>query len=932
MSTLGKNVHIGRRPDGSVSLLRHNQAPFTVEMAGIPVPSPRNLAHAYLERVRSDYGFGADWLSTLDERLEGKLRPEGSRLRLHGEKAIQDVRVVAYGQTYLGLPVWEAGVSARLQATPLRVVSSQSTAHLKVDLKLPSNKQGEPDLKRVQALVAKSERQAPESLSKLAARVKAKVRKITSVRSLIYQYDPGRRLDRATNEGQGQEGAPPTLPLPAVSRALEPGRHYLVTEILFTFEMPGWGAIHWRAFIEVETGSVLYLRAFVQGANGLIFAADPARLSGDATLTPCSPVGDLNPLRSDVPLPGLTAPGGGDPQALTGEYIQISDTDTPNIAPPTEAVGNDFDYAADTDNFAAVNAYYHLDSLYRMVIEEFGFADYFASTDFPIPVDHRGEDGARNAHHHGNDAGCATTKFRFGLLDSACPVGYATARAAVIHEFGHSCLQNHICDGTFSWAHGMGDALAVIMMDPGSLAPDRFVRSPIMSGGGGIRRHDRDPAAGWSWGGANDDGSYQSTQILSTTLFRAYRSTGGDEAHGDAAVQLERRQFAARYMSFLMIGAVGTMNSASPPAGPDDFATALIDFDQANADFEGHPGGAFHKVIRWAFEKQGLYVGNPPAVDVYIDDGRNGEYDWRQNFWNTTDIWNRLAADGGAAHETPILDVTNYMYVRVKNRGTDTAENVVVRAYHCRPSAGLVWPDDWQAMDTPELAAGSIPSNGETIVGPFEWVPEVEGHECLLASVSADDDSSNADTVNGPIPHWRLVPFDNNIGQRNVAPVPGGDGDALTRAFDRRSFWVNNPDRSVQVEIESVLPDVLRRRGWKLRFHNPGGQRFQLGPRASRKIIVRLLPGSLFAPSEIRAGGEELSFHVSIDSWLVGGMSYRLDPKLRTVPSERPTDRAADCVRPAGELLDCLGLPSDGVKSARLRKVTIDITFRDEDC
>ena len=415
-------------------------------------------------------------------------------------------------------------------------------------------------------------------------------------------------------------------------------------------------------------------------------------------------------------------------------------------------------------------------------------------------------------------------------------------------------------------------------------------------------------------------------------MFRAYRSTGGDEAHGDAAVQLERRQFAARYMSFLMIGAVGTMNSASPPAGPDDFATALIDFDQANADFEGHPGGAFHKVIRWAFEKQGLYVGNPPAVDVYIDDGRNGEYDWRQNFWNTTDIWNRLAADGGAAHETPILDVTNYMYVRVKNRGTDTAENVVVRAYHCRPSAGLVWPDDWQAMDTPELAAGSIPSNGETIVGPFEWVPEVEGHECLLASVSADDDSSNADTVNGPIPHWRLVPFDNNIGQRNVAPVPGGDGDALTRAFDRRSFWVNNPDRSVQVEIESVLPDVLRRRGWKLRFHNPGGQRFQLGPRASRKIIVRLLPGSLFAPSEIRAGGEELSFHVSIDSWLVGGMSYRLDPKLRTVPSERPTDRAADCVRPAGELLDCLGLPSDGVKSARLRKVTIDITFRDEDC
>ena len=109
MSTLGNNVHIGRRPDGSVSLLRHNQAPFTPEMAEISVRSARNLARAYLKKVRPDYGFGADWLSTLDEDLEGKPRQESSRLRLRETKSTKGVRVVAYGQTYLGLPVWEAG-------------------------------------------------------------------------------------------------------------------------------------------------------------------------------------------------------------------------------------------------------------------------------------------------------------------------------------------------------------------------------------------------------------------------------------------------------------------------------------------------------------------------------------------------------------------------------------------------------------------------------------------------------------------------------------------------------------------------------------------------------------------------------------------------------------------------------------------------------
>jgi hypothetical protein len=38
----------------------------------------------------------------------------------------------------------------------------------------------------------------------------------------------------------------------------------------------------------------------------------------------------------------------------------------------------------------------------------------------------------------------------------------------------------------------------------------------------------------------------------------------------------------------------------------------------------------------------------------------------------------------------------------------------------------------------------------------------------LLASASATGDASNADTITGPIENWRLVPFDNNLAQRDV--------------------------------------------------------------------------------------------------------------------------------------------------------------------
>ena len=35
-------------------------------------------------------------------------------------------------------------------------------------------------------------------------------------------------------------------------------------------------------------------------------------------------------------------------------------------------------------------------------------------------------------------------------------------------------------------------------------------------------------------------------------------------------------------------------------------------------------------------------------------------------------------------------------------------------------------------MTTASRTIASLPSGGQTIVGPFEWHPHVTGHECML--------------------------------------------------------------------------------------------------------------------------------------------------------------------------------------------------------
>ena len=932
----------------------------------------RAIGNAHLRAEARRYGLGEDALKNLDKEPTTEMTEDGLEIRLRRVKRIMDTVVLDYCQTLHGLPVWRAGVAVVVKDRPQGVLGSTSTALADVKAKRPSQNamRAFRDLK-------------PEALAKLI-NFKELVRKlkkgkflpprINHVRPWIYRYDPAARQDEPHRSKPGDNqpspagvanavapithGGAPRLPLPPVPDSIKAGRDYVVFEVLFTLSIEPWGSLNWRALVEPEEMTVLYVRALVDNVDGLVFTNDPVTTSGNAANGPASTAATLDPLRQSVTLLGLDPPSGGN-QSLVGDWVTMQDVYTPTIASPVLATGTDFDFGSRTDDFGAVNAYHHSDYCFRLV-DGMGLnspTSYFDGTTFPLPIDHRGSSDPDvvwggpsdnngnqvNAQSLGNAMGngCGGLNFFLAsITDTTNPIGIAVDKRVVLHEFGHSINYDHVSSPNYGFAHSAGDSLAAILSDPTSNAPDRFETFPFTFQSFPLssrRFHNRDVTAGWAWGGSEDGGSYDSEQILSTTLFRFYQSIGGDS--GD----LSRRELAARVTAYLIFRGTGMLTPAADAPDPLDFANALILADAGEWTSEGLAGGAYHKVLRWAFEKQGLYqpspppnpivsAGAPPAVDVYIDDGRGGEYTFLGNHWSTTDIWNRTTVgDGGGVHEHPVLGATNYAYVKIKNRGTATATNIVVRGYHALPGVGLVYPDDWIAMDTNQLVVANIVSGGEETVGPFEWSPSQLNHECMFFSVSALGDASNIDgRITGSIPEWRLVPNDNNIGQRNVTPVAGGGGlRGLLASFIDRRFWIRNTfDFRAKVELRVQLPRFLVRLGWRLNARP--GMSFELDANQRRAVVLDLGPGGDFTAAEVPENDRDIDIAVAVNGMVLGGMRYTLDPKLAYIDPRPKHPSRKDCVEGAERILDCLGLPTGEVGCVKVRKVNVDIVMKGE--
>lgn len=1004
-------AHIMTDVANRVRAIRHTQAYWES-----PTGGGLNTATAYLREVAGVYEVptpSLDRLSTKVTYLDP--REQSEEYRLSEEKRQFDSETFGFYQTYLNVPVWRAGLKVTVKQGPNRVVHSENTTQRGVNAKMPPKRVidryrklfeqsnlistqhqaalAHADLRAVAKKAGPATGESAEAASaggkflrgllsiKGGGESKDYNLRIIRGRFWIYQYDAAERLPEGADPGgpvvkvkakrkssrrsaKGGEihidHTPLPFDIPDVDNKIKDGAYYMVAEV--TFELThGSERRVWRVLMELETDSILYLRSMSAHVNGMVYENDPVTSSGTTTPDSASNNTTLNTHRDDVLLENLDPPSGGD-QSLVGSFVDVTQVEGADITPPTESTGTDFDYDVRTNDFASVSGYFHVDRIFR-TMQDLGFdiPTYFANTTFPIDVDIRCFDNI-NAHCVGNGMG-GIGHSGYGLMDTTDttnPLGRACDPRVHLHEvLGHGILYEAVDSPNMDFVHSAGDSLSLIYFDPDSQC--KGVDGTALGKPGDLRftyvpwhpslnrRCDRNVADGWAWNGSRDDAGYGAEEILATTLFRIYRSIGGDHPN------LGRREFASRMAMYLIIRAIGNLTPATDPDYARDFASELMATDALNWTSEGVFGGAYNKVIRWAFEKQGEYqtplvtsgstadgtitaAGDPPNTDVYIDDGRAGEYEFQHVHWQTTTIWNRRMADGVDAHQEPALTETNYAYVKIKNRGTQQATNVVVYGYHTKPGAGLNWPGDFDPFATASINVGTVNANNteEIVVGPFEWTPNINayGHDCMLMVVTADGDPSNVDnfTAGETIPEWRLVPNDNNVGQRNVNPVPGGGGEqGLMMGLNNVTFTVGNPNpQRGRMTFDVTLPSVLTSRGWRLELVGVGAG-FTLASGAKREVMIKLHPGQPFTRDAVEAAADrDVRIDVLSNDNLIGGMTYRLDPTIsRPWNTGRPKDDG--CVDHAQHLADCLGIKQD-IGKVCVKEIIVGLKVKKEDC
>jgi hypothetical protein len=247
---------------------------------------------------------------------------------------------------------------------------------------------------------------------------------------------------------------------------------------------------------------------------------------------------------------------------------------------------------------------------------------------------------------------------------------------------------------------------------------------------------------------------------------------------------------------YLVVRAINSLGpaSATPAQSANVFANSLVDADIGTRLFtDGQTsrlGGTLHKVVRWAFQEQGMYrtnaaqgrdtPGDHPPVDIYIE--RNGTHpkgydyarDWRAK---SSAVCVRHARGEDTTDEAPSKGTDNFVYVEVGNQGTTDASAVSVDVLTRAGPRHEIWDTSGDWTIVPPAPGAVVQSNvgkGTKVrFGPFIWTPNSSGRHGIFVRSTAVGDRSNADATSflacaaGPIAMQDLVPFDNNLGYRS---------------------------------------------------------------------------------------------------------------------------------------------------------------------
>ncbi|MCP4217381.1 MAG: zinc metalloprotease [bacterium] len=191
-----------------------------------------------------------------------------------------------------------------------------------------------------------------------------------------------------------------------------------------------------------------------------------------------------------------------------------------------------------------------------------------------------------------------------------------------------------------------------------------------------------------------------------------------------------------------------------------------------------------------------------PSHDLWIQDYPDDIGDEpntiSEKMYRSQDIWIRNSNDGliNQEHENPVYGSTNYVYVRVKNRGCDSSDSGTVKLYWAKASTALSWPAPWDgSITSPALMGDPIGSQSVTVssgdyeILEFAWSPPNpadyssfgadKSHFCLLARIETSSSSPYGMTTPETSGLNSNVRNNNNIAWKNVTIVDASLGSEI---------------------------------------------------------------------------------------------------------------------------------------------------------
>jgi hypothetical protein len=197
------------------------------------------------------------------------------------------------------------------------------------------------------------------------------------------------------------------------------------------------------------------------------------------------------------------------------------------------------------------------------------------------------------------------------------------------------------------------------------------------------------------------------------------------------------------------------------------------------------------------------------VADLWIADSPtdDGEQCSHQPWWTSPDIMVDVPPYDGSGDPNPRFAVTNRIRAHVRNRADTTAASVYVKYFWADPSAGLA-PADWQPIaSTPArpnpVGPFSVPAHGSIDAPYVEWIPSAApAHQCLLAIAYVNDNPADVDNPD-PLVYTFDVPWDNNIGQRNVTVIEANHG-----SKHQVKIRIKNPFPNLRKAVVDIRVDM----------------------------------------------------------------------------------------------------------------------------